>query len=153
LEQIEADIAESQRRLSLTFPGERERSFAYPCYESDVGRGPTRRSYVPIVAKYHIAARAKGNGMRGNHPVHADIHRLSSWDAALMSFWEMAGLIEYCVTNNWWGIFTFHGVNETKSPVTDVELVALLDYLAARRERVWTAPVAKVARYISDNIT
>ena len=150
LEQIETDIAETERRLRLAFPDERERSFAYPCYESDVGRGAQRRSYVPVVAKYCIAGRSKGNSMRGNHPLHADMHRLSSWSAERMFAWQMIGLVEQCLAEGWWGIFTFHGVNEGKDLVAETDLVALLDYLQQQQARVWTATVATVARYVLD---
>ena len=150
LEQIAGDIAEAQRRLDLVFPDQGERSFAYPCYESDVGRGPTRQRYVPVVARSFIAARAKGLSIRGNHPLHADLHHLSSWDAERMSAWEMIGLVERCLVEGWWGCFTFHGVNEGHLPISEFDLCGLLDYLARNRERIWTAPLIDVARHILD---
>ena len=149
LEQIEADIVETERRLSTLFPAQ-DRSFAYPCYESDVGRGLTRRSYVPVVARCCIAGRGKGLSIRGNHPLNADLHLLSSWAVEHMSAWDMIGLVEQCLAYGWWGIFTIHGVNEGHLPMPEAELCALLDYLVRQQSRVWTAPVATVARHILD---
>ncbi len=150
LAQIEGDVLEAQRRMNILFPEQKERSFAYPCYESCVGRGLTRQSYVPIIARHFIAARAKGLSMRGNHPLYADLHYLSSWGAERMASWEMIGLAEECMAQGWWGIFTFHGVNEGHLPISEHDLCALLDYLARYKERIWTAPVVVVARYIKE---
>lgn len=150
LAQIENDVLEAQRRLDILFPDEKECSFAYPCYESCVGRGLTRQSYVPLIARHFIAARAKGLSMRGNHPRYADLHHLSSWGAERMSAHEMIGLVEECLAQGWWGIFTFHGVNEGHLPISEHDLCALADYLAQGRQRIWTAPVAAVARYLKE---
>jgi hypothetical protein len=149
---MEEDVREAQRRLNLLFPDQGERSFAYPCYESDVGRGPTRQSYVPVIAKYFIAARAKGASIRGNDPVYADLHHLSSWGAERMSVWDMVGLVEQCLVEGWWGIFTFHGVDQGHLPISEHDLCALLDHLARNRARVWTAPLIRVARYVLDHM-
>ena len=150
LERIEGDVLEAQERLNVLFPDEKERSFAYPCYESDVGRGPTRQSYVPIIARHFIAARARGQSIRGNHPNHADLHHLSSWSAERMSGWEMIGLVEQCMIEGWWGIFSFHGVNEGHLPISEHDLCGLLDFLVRQKERVWTAPLIRVAHHVLD---
>jgi hypothetical protein len=151
LARIESDVQEAQRRLDVLFPGEEERSFAYPCYESDVGRGPTRQSYIPVIARHFVAARAKGFSMRGNHPIYADLHYLGSWGAERMAAREMVGLVEECAAEGWWGIFTFHGVNEGHLPISEHDLCGLLDYLAQHRERIWSATLARVARYVAEH--
>ncbi|MEM2850177.1 MAG: polysaccharide deacetylase family protein, partial [Candidatus Bathyarchaeia archaeon] len=48
LEDIRADIMEAHRRIREVIPNG-SRTFAYPCYETAVGRGISKRSYVPIV--------------------------------------------------------------------------------------------------------
>ena len=105
---------------------------------------------MPVVARYFCAARAKGASVRGNHPRHADLHHLSSWGAERMSAWEMIGLVEQCLVQGWWGIFTFHGVDQGHLPISEHDLCILLDYLARNRARIWTAPLIAVARYILD---
>jgi hypothetical protein len=151
LQEIEEDVVETQRRLDILFPGEKERSFAYPCYESCVGRGLTRASFTPIIAKHLVAGRAQAVSIRANHPLNADLHHLSSWAAERMTATQMIGLIEAQVVEpGWWGIFTFHGVNDGHLPIAEHDLTLLLDYLARNKKRVWTAPVAAIARYITD---
>lgn len=101
LERMEADISEAERRLDWLFPEQGARSFAYPCYESDVGRGPTRQSYVPVIARLFLAARALGASIRANHPRYADLHHLSSWGGERMSAAELIGLAESCPPEGW----------------------------------------------------
>src|SRR5438445_350138 len=77
LEELETDVVESARRLRLAFPEQEERSFCYPCYQDHLGEGEGRRSYVPVIARHFIAARAKGEV--ANHPASCTLHHLSSW--------------------------------------------------------------------------
>jgi hypothetical protein len=149
LDMIEADVRETERRLDRAFPEQGARSFAYPCYESDVGRGAARQSYTPLIARYFPAARGKGLSNRGNHPLHADLHHLSSWDAERMAATEMIGLVEACAAEGWWGIMTFHGVGQGHLPIAEHDLCGLLDHLARNRERVWVGTVVEVAAYIA----
>ncbi len=65
LARIENDILEAQRRIKTVFPGQTYTSFAYPCYESTVGKGEYRQSYVPIVAKNFIADPGQRRAARG----------------------------------------------------------------------------------------
>jgi hypothetical protein len=148
LEKMEEDVCEAERRLDQLFPAQGARSFAYPCYESDVGRGPTRQSYVPVIARHFPAARARGTSIRGNHPRYADLHHLSSWSGERMSKAELIGLAESCLPEGWWGIFTFHGVNQGHLPISEYDLFHLLEHLARNRSRFWVAPVIEVAHYI-----
>jgi len=149
LDMIEADVREAQRRLDLAFPGQGARSFAYPCYESDVGQGATRQSYTPIIARHFPAARARGLSERGNHPLYADLHHLSSWAGERMPDWELIGLVEQCRVAGWWGILTFHGVNQGHLPIAEHDLVGLLDHLARNREQVWVGTVVEVGQYVA----
>ena len=50
LEDMETELEESDRRLRAAFPDVHSFSFCYPCYDTFVGQGATRRSYVPLVA-------------------------------------------------------------------------------------------------------
>src|SRR5947209_15970721 len=62
LEELEADVVDSERRLREAIPEQKERSFCYPCYQDFVGEGLSRQSYVPVIARHFIAAPAKGEG-------------------------------------------------------------------------------------------
>jgi peptidoglycan-N-acetylglucosamine deacetylase len=150
LADLEKDIVESKRRLQQIAPQQAEMSFCYPCYMDYVGSGPTRQSYVPVVAKHHIAGRGKGEFPFANQPATIDLHYTWSWPAERMPGSQMVGLAEACVANNCWGILTFHGINEGHLGVAETDLRELLNYLTVNHSRIWTAPVAKVARRILD---
>jgi sialate O-acetylesterase len=150
LEDIEKDIIESKRRLQHIAPAQQEMSFCYPCYMEHVGRGPTRQSYVPVVARHHIAGRGKGEFPFANHAATVDLHYAWSWPAERMPASQMIGLIESCIGKRSWGILTFHGVNEGSLGVAESDLRDLVNYLKVNHSRIWTAPVAKVARRILD---
>lgn len=150
LDDIEKDIVEAKRRLELIAPDRKEMSFCYPCYMEHVGSGPTRQSYVPVVARHHIAGRGKGEFPFANHPATVDLHYAWSWPAERMAGSQMVGLVEACVANNAWGILTFHGIQEGHLSVAEGDFRELVNHLKGNHARIWTAPVAKVARRILD---
>lgn len=145
LERIEADVLEAQRRIATAFPQQAATSFAYPCYESDIGVGALRTSYVPIIARHFVAGRAGGE--LANEPRYCDMHHLSSWPVELRSGSDMIGLVEQTIALGRWGILTFHGINDGHLPVSFGAFTELLDHLSRRRDAVWVAPVAEVATY------
>ena len=146
LEEIEQDVLEAERRLRAGIPEQTVRSFCYPCYQSHVGMGATRQSYVPVIARHFVAARGKGE--RANHPARCDLHDLWSWPAERMSGAELVGLAERAAAEGRWAILTFHGIGEGHLPVAEVDLRELCGFLARRRDRLWTAPVVTIATRI-----
>lgn len=146
-EDLEADIVESGRRIKAIIPQRERVSFAYPCYQPFIGRGETRRSYVPLVVKHCWAGR--GRGERTNDPWYCDLGYVWSWPVERMTGAEMVGLVEQTVAEGGWGVLTFHGIQEGHLSVADVDLEELCAHLAANRERVWTAPLADVAEYVT----
>jgi len=150
LEEIEQDIVEAKRRLQQLVPEQGPMSFCYPCYMEHVGRGLTRRSYVPVVARHHIAGRGKGEFPFANHPATVDLHYAWSWPAERMPATQMIGLVEACVASRSWGILTFHGIQEGRLGVAEADFRELLNYLTINHPRIWSAPVAKVAQRILD---
>lgn len=147
LEEIEADVVEAERRISEVIPAEK-RSFAYPCYQTDVGEGLTRQSYVPVIAKHFIAARSIGEYGFANSPLNCDLHHLSCHNAEHCRGTELIGLVHKAVARGQWIIFAFHTIEGGRLGIAEYEFVELLDYLAEERERIWTAPVAEVAEYV-----
>lgn len=153
LEEIESDIREAGRRLLEMFDSQ-NRAFAYPCYETSVGQGEMRLSYVPVVARMFAAARVGGelSGSLANDPLHCDLHRLSSYPVERQSGASMVGLAETATARGHWAIFTFHGIHEGRLSVTLEDLVELLDFLSRRGREIWTVPVAEVAGYVHDRV-
>ncbi len=148
LDAIERDVLEAERRLRVGVPGITARSFCYPCYQTDVGSGATRQSYVPVIARHFVAARGKGE--TANDPVRCDLHVLWSWPVERMSGAELVGLAERAATDGRWTILTFHGIGEGHLPVAKVDLEELCGFLTRHRDRLWTAPVATVAERIRE---
>jgi peptidoglycan-N-acetylglucosamine deacetylase len=151
LDDIAADLTEAQRRIDAVFPEQPATSFAYPCYESTIGKGRERVSFVPLVADMFLAARARGGvfGGFGNDPHACDLHYLSSFGAERMQGPLMIGLVERTLARGRWSIFTFHGVAEGDLAVGLEDFQELLDHLVARQDDIWTAPVVKVAEYVA----
>ena len=156
LEEMEADIVEADRRIKELVPEQTTRSFCYPCYQSYVGEGVKRQSYVPIVAKYFPAGR--GMGEAPNHPEFTDLHYLTSVTiAGWMPGSELCILADEAVKQGRWVILVFHGFQREPrkprvpgshwhgSPVTEEDFRELCQYLADKRDEIWTAPVVKIA--------
>lgn len=149
LEEIEADIVEAEQRLRKLLPDVKERSFCYPCYQTHVGQGLTRQSYVPVVAKHFVAGRSSGEYGLPNHPMNCDLHCLVCQPCERMSGCELVGLAERAARNVRWIIFTFHSIDGGRLGINEYEFCDLLDHLAAHRDRLWTAPVAEVAKHLT----
>ena len=148
LEELEADIVETDRRLREGIPEQRERSFCYPCYQDHVGEGESRQSYVPVIARHFIAARAKGEV--SNHPASCTLHHLSSYPVERSWGPTLVGLAERAAMQGRWTILTFHGVHQGHLSVADVDFRELCLHLQRHRERIWTAPLVTVAQRIRE---
>ncbi len=149
LDDIEADIVECERRLVALFGPVDGRSFAYPCYMDHVGRGLTRQSYVPVVAKHFVAGRGGGEVGFCNHPYHCDLHAVAGLTCQQMTAPEMIGLCERALHQGRWCVLCFHGLSTGRLGTPLNEFEELLEHLVARCESLWTAPVAVVAKQLA----
>ncbi|MCZ6677175.1 MAG: polysaccharide deacetylase family protein [Candidatus Poribacteria bacterium] len=159
LEEIETDVVEAERRLQALIPEQPVRTFCYPCYQSYVGEGPTRQSYVPVIARHFPAAR--GMGEAANHPELTDLHYLSaSVVAGWMSGSDLCGLAAVAPEQSRWMILAFHSLQQEPSSGRHLGATyhgsalpadsfrELCEYLARHRDQIWTAPVVTVAQEI-----
>lgn len=147
LEDLERDFLEAERRLREGVPEYAgARSFCYPCYQSHIGVGPTRQSYVPTVAKHFPAARSKGD--KPNSGTAVDLHYIWSWGVERCSGPDLIGLCEWAALEGRWAVLTFHGINEGHLPVSSADLELLLRHLDRHRDRIWTAPLVEVAQHL-----
>ena len=148
LDDIEADIAEAKRRIDELISEQTANSFCYPCYHTHVGEGPTRQSYVPVVARYHPAGRAKGD--YANHGLTCDLHHLFSWPVERHAGSEMIGLVEQAVSQGRWAVLTFHGILEGHLAVAEVDFIELCTHLARHRSRIRVDTVINMAQRIQE---
>ncbi len=146
-EEMGAEIDEAGRRIAAVIPEQGQVSFAYPCYQPFLGRGARRRSYVPLVLERCIAGR--GRGERPNDPRYCDLGYLWSFPCERMDGSHLIGLVEQTAGLERWGILTFHGIHQGHLSVSDTDLEELCGYLARQRDRIWTAPLAEIARYVA----
>ena len=147
---VEADILAAAERLRSIAPKQEDWTFAYPCYQTFVGRGADRQSYVPVVAKHFLAGRAGCEYGQANHPAVIDLACVWGHPTERMAGPEMIGLVEQLASCGRWLILIFHEIDGARLTVGSHEFNMLLDYLHRRHEDIWTAPIAHVARKIAD---
>lgn len=150
LDDIEADVLAAQERLIQVAPHQKDWTFGYPCYNTFVGRGTGRESYVPLIAKHFLAGRGPGEYGFANRPDVIDLACLSSTPAERMSGFEMVGLVEVQAFRGEWVILVFHEIDGARLTVGSYDFKVLLDYLKRRSGDIWCAPVVEVARKIAD---
>jgi peptidoglycan/xylan/chitin deacetylase (PgdA/CDA1 family) len=149
LADMRAELDESIARYRTVFPEVREWGYAYPGYATWVGRGAQRTSYVPLVAERFFCARGGSEvSTPWNAPLRCDRYALNSWKCERRPAAALIDIVERTAAAGAWSIFTFHGVDEGHLPVSEADLTQLTDYLAAHRDRLWTAPVIDVARHL-----
>ena len=149
LVEIEQDILTAQERLDHIAPHQKRWTFCYPCYCTHVGRGASRQSYVPIVAKHFLAGRAGGEYGFANHPQAVDLAACWGLPTERMSGFEMIGLVEELTSQGRWVILVFHEIDGSRLTVGSYHFEMLLQHLHRRSDTIWTAPVAQVAGRIA----
>ena len=149
IEAVERDILAAQERLVELAPGQRHWTFCYPCYATFVGRGASRQSYVPVVAKHFLAGRGGGEYGFGNFPSAVDLACVAAIATERMSGFEMIGLVEQLTYQGRWVVLVFHDIDGARLTVGNYDYCMLLDYLKRKESEVWTAPMADVAAQIA----
>ncbi len=149
LEAIEADILAAQERLERVAPDQDQWTFAYPCYQTFVGRGAGRKSYVPVIAKHFLCGRAKAEYGTAAKPAVCDLSAVGAIGAEGMSGPEMIGLCEVITSRGEWLNLCFHEIDGANLSVTRSDLAMLLDYLKRNESEILTAPLVEIACKVS----
>ncbi len=148
LNDIEEDILRAQKQLEPLFPNQKDWTYCYPCYLTDVGMGASRKSYVPVVAKHFLAGRGKGEYPHGNHPFGVDLSLVWGHPVEQMSAQTMIGLVETQVAHGRWVVLVFHRIEDYRISVQGEDFLGLIEHLSRHRDRIWTAPMCEVAKKI-----
>jgi peptidoglycan-N-acetylglucosamine deacetylase len=153
IKEIERAIDDAERSLqNLTSLPASARSFAYPCYNTDVGAGTSRRSYVPEVVKRYSAARAGwDSSSRDNDPATVDLSYVFAFAADGQKAQQVIANVEDSLHRGRWAVIVFHGIGTEWNVIDTVEFGRLIQYLANNRHRIWIAPFVEVADYIRSN--
>jgi len=98
LEQIEEDINNANKFILKTL-GISPNSFAYPCGQKFIGRGPNTKSYVPIIAKKFLTGRGFLDESP-NDPWLCDFSQLLGMECDGKSFEELKTLLVSCFSQD-----------------------------------------------------
>jgi peptidoglycan/xylan/chitin deacetylase (PgdA/CDA1 family) len=150
LAQIEADVRRAQELLAPLFPQQQDWTYCYPCYQTDVGRGLTRQSYVPLIARQFLAARALGEPPFGNHPLGVDLAKVWGVPAERYSGQTLIGMAEAEAAAGRWLVLTFHDVEGSRLSTTREDLEMLCTHLARHADRICTDTFAGIARRVRE---
>jgi peptidoglycan-N-acetylglucosamine deacetylase len=142
---IAAEIA-AMNTLLHAVDGREARTLAYTCGDETAGGA----SYVDAIRPMFPAARAYKHAFKGlAGPGTLDPYRVPSWALAGESGEEMIAWAEEAVRSGSLAVFTFHGVGGGHNiNVGREDHRKLLGWLAANRERVWTAPFLAVMEQV-----
>ena len=152
LEDMAAELDESDRRMRVIYPQVEAFSFGYPCYNTFVGVGSSRKSFVPLVAERFAAGRGGGElSTSFNAPATTDIHCLNSWKCERKNASELIGIVERTIRCGAYSVLTFHGINEGHLAIFLPDFLELINFLHEERNNVWTAPLLEVAKYLQTN--
>jgi peptidoglycan/xylan/chitin deacetylase (PgdA/CDA1 family) len=129
--------------LLLALDGQSERTFAYNCTDTTAGGV----SYVDAMRPLFLAARA------GEDRVVTDVYGLDpmlvpSWAVEGASGEEMIAFVEKAVAAGGLAVFQFHGVGGAYIAVSRDAHRALVGWLAAHRDLVWTDTFRNVMAYV-----
>jgi hypothetical protein len=149
LDDIEADVLAAQERLVHLAPHQEQWTFAYPCYQTHVGRGLGRQSYVPVVARHFLAGRGVGEYGFANTPDGVDLACVWATPVERMSAFEMIGLVEELTAQGRWVVFALHEIDGARLTVGSHEFRTLVRYLQRRSDAIWSAPLGEVARKVA----
>jgi hypothetical protein len=149
LDDMESEILEARKRLLHIAPHQKEWTFAYPCYATHVGRGKTRQSFEPLIARHFLAGREGGEYGIANRPAWVDLAAVAGLDTQRMSGFEMIGLVEKLASDGDWVVLVFHEINGAYLSVGAYDYCMLLDYLKRKEKEIWTAPMVEVARRVA----
>ncbi len=136
LEEIAADIERAQQFLVQSLPGVTPQTYAYPCYQTDVGRGPLRRSYCPLIADRFLAGRGIGEGTFANDPAGVDLSKVWGTPCEGRSGAEMIGIVEDQAAAGKWVVLVFHTINGSWLSVCSDDFNRLLAHLYRNRRRI-----------------
>lgn len=144
LDDIAQTIDHATEVMNVEFPEQNgHRSFCYPCYQSHVGSGVNRQSYVPLVAERFVCGR--GGGERANNPALTDLTYTWAWAVQGHSAQDMIDYVENAVSQGLWAIICMHGVGGEHIAIETEALAGLCDHLNAHRNRIRTDTVVRIA--------
>ncbi len=142
LEQAGVEI----KRLTGVLPT----TFAYPCGQTFVGRGPTTTSYVPLISKRFLVGRL-WMGELANDPSFVDLSQVHAVPMDDKELSQLKPMLDGAVEQGRWLVLGGHDIGTQSEPYTTrvTFLRALAEYLKTPERGIWVAPVGTVAEWVA----
>ena len=141
------ELVEANRRIAALL-GVTPRTFAYPCGQTFVGRGPGTQSYVPVVADLFVA----GRGWRdesSNDPAVVDLAQTLGVEMDERDFAGIRPLLDEARAGGAWRVLAGHDIGAGGRQTTRISMLdELLAYAKDPSHGIWLAPVGDVAAVI-----
>jgi peptidoglycan/xylan/chitin deacetylase (PgdA/CDA1 family) len=123
-------------------------TFAYPCGQKFVGRGPEMKSYVPLIGQKFLVGRGYMDEY-ANAPVFCDLAQAGGIAFDNMDYIDMVKNISKAAQQGGWVIFAGHDIGQKAFQVTDtIALAALCKYMQDPANGVWVDTVENVGKYV-----
>ena len=123
-------------------------TFAYPCGQKFVGRGPEMKSYVPLIGQKFLVGRGYMDEYY-NDPVFCDLAQAGGIPFDDMDYIDMVKHISKAAQQGGWVIFAGHDIGQKGFQVTDaIALNALCKYVQDPANGVWVDTVKRIGEYV-----
>jgi peptidoglycan/xylan/chitin deacetylase (PgdA/CDA1 family) len=124
-------------------------SFAYPCGQTYVGRGPETKSYVPLISRMFETGRGYEGGL--TNPLLCDMAQLPAEHLDGKSFEQIKQLIDTAGSSGKWLILAGHGISEGDLSTSQISTIeALCKYALNPANGIWVDNVHNVASYVRE---
>jgi peptidoglycan/xylan/chitin deacetylase (PgdA/CDA1 family) len=148
LDRMRAELVDANRAIEQA-TGVRPATFAYPCGQKFVGRGPQVRSYVPLVSELFLSGRGWLDEAP-NDPAFVDLAQLTGYPMDAVAFEDLRPAIDDAIARGQWLVLAGHDIGSTPGPqVTRTStLDSLLEYVNAPERGVWLDTVGAVSAHV-----
>jgi len=147
LEQMSQQLDDSNAQIQQSL-GVRAVTFAYPCGQKFVGRGPEMKSYVPLIGQKFMVGRGYMDEFY-NDPVFCDLAQASGTAFDDTDYIDMVKHINKATEQGGWVIFVGHDIGHKAFQVTDtIALAALCKYMQDPANGVWVDTVKNIGEYV-----
>ena len=123
--------------------GRKERTFTAPCGDRLAGGTP----YLPLIADAFVAIKVGDGGVVPDIAT-LDLHAVGVTAPVGATGTELIALVQAAEARGTMINFTFHGIGGDYLTVSNAAHEELLGYLAAHRDRVWTATFLDIATHV-----
>jgi len=147
LDQMSRQLDDSNAAIQQLL-GVRAVTFAYPCGQKFVGRGPEMKSYVPLIGQKFMVGRGYMDEYY-NDPMFCDLAQASGTAFDDTDYIDMVKHINKAAEQGGWVIFVGHDIGHKAFQVTDtIALAALCTYMQDPANGVWVDTVKNIGEYV-----